>query len=107
MSKCRRHDSLIGIVSEEMQKRGWKEPHKNTEYKKGEVAGEIDLYFKKGNYVFAFEMKSQHSNKKEHVAQGQLDRMAEHYFSPEDRVFKLYATYNSPKRQDYTIRWLK
>lgn len=95
------HDKLVNIIETELKNRGFNEIHKFIHYK-NKKSGEIDIYARKNDYIFLFEIKSNYSIKGYNKAKDQLKRAEKFYFNKKDRVFKFYVcNYNEPY-----IRWI-
>ena len=97
----KRHDSLIELVEQELQNRGFQTIYKNTTYSE-HSCGEIDLWAKRDDYILLFEMKSTYSQKTRNKALKQLERAEKNCF-PYNRVFKFYVSnYKNPR-----VEWIK
>jgi hypothetical protein len=95
------HDSLIDLLGDELEMRGYRTVYRNTEYSV-KSCGEIDLWAKRDGYVLMFEMKATNSVKNRKKAYEQLKRAKSNCF-PNSRVFGFYVSnYKNP-----VVEWIK
>ena len=101
-----KHDSLVGLVEEELKTRGYTEIYKNVKYSNG-LDGEIDIYAVNKKYILNFEVKCNHNNKAYNKAKDQLTK-AETYFHPKNsRVFNFYVYGDCKSNNNIYYNWLK
>ena len=95
--KQSKHDSLVDIVKNELVDRDFNQVFMNREYNRNGICGEIDVYGRKGDYLFVFECKCSKTPKNYKRAVNQLERADKFFFKFPEKSFYFLAYFNKDR----------
>lgn len=102
-----KHKALEELVCARLRHDGFDKIFRNVEYgPHKKLIGEIDVFAKKGNYIFLFEVKSNGNKKLHYKAIEQLNRAESYLFKDNYKVYKIMAY--CPSKRDLMIdyKWI-